>query len=131
MAVQSAEEEVEVAEQLQSWLLGTLHGTRRPGGDSFLDSPEALSALERFATSSHPIGRQELGQFMSAEDATSLTGKALAAVPGLVDPTGGMERGQFGGIIPAPTPPTSFLDLVPFGDARRSLDALRAGGLDG
>lgn len=83
------------------------------GGESFLESPEALSALERFATSSHPIGRQELGQFMSAEDATALTGKALAVVPGMIDPTGGMERGQFGGVIPLPTPPTSFLDLCP------------------
>ena len=106
-------------------------GVTSPTNTSFLDSPEALAALERFATSSHPIGRQELGQYMSREDATLLTGKALAAVPGTVDPTGGMERGQFGGIVPTPTPPTSFLDLCPSAPMSGGFVALRAGGVDG
>ncbi len=71
-----------------------------------------LAQLERFSTSSAPIGRVELGEYMSAEDATGLTGKALAAA-GMVDPTPGMTTGPFGPIIGAPAPPTSFLDLCP------------------
>lgn len=114
LALDAAQAEVETAESLENLLLSTMAGVNGSGPtSSFLDSPEALSALERFATSSHPIGRQELGQFMSVEDATLLTGKALAAVPGTVDPTGGMERGPFGPIVPVPTPPTTFLDLCP------------------
>ena len=113
LALNEAQAELEIAESLERVLLSSMAGVSSPTTSSFLDSPEALSALERFATSSHPIGRQELGQFMSVEDATLLTGKALAAVPGTVAPTGGMERGQFGGIIPTPTPPTTFLDLCP------------------
>ena len=53
--------------------------------------------------------------YMDREQAIGLTGRSLAATPGQVDPTPGMERGPFGPIVPAPYAPTSFLDVVPSG----------------
>ena len=115
VALRDAEVELETAEGIQQLALGSVHGVAsRPGADSFLQNPDTVAMLERFASSSVPIGRAELGTFMSVEDASSsMTGRMLAAVPGFVAPTGGMETGPFGPIIATPTPPTSFLDLVP------------------
>lgn len=114
-ALEAADADLLVASELDSTLLRQMTGLGSSyGQESFLNDPSTLQALERMATSSVPIGRMELGPYLTREQAIGLTGKALAA-EGRVDETPGMGRGPFGPIVPAPLPPTSFLDLVPSG----------------
>jgi Phage capsid family len=107
--------DLETGEQLERMLLGQLAGVGSGTGFgvTMFETPEALATLERLANSSHPIGRVELGDALTRDQVVNLTGKALAATPGQVDPTTNMTTGPFGGISPALQPGLRFLDFLP------------------
>lgn len=122
LALDLARHDVEISDEYEKMVL-----RRAPanygngfGSTSFLHDPHALGQLEEFARGGVPQLQpgsnkgQKLGNLMSAEQAASrLAGTALAATPGMVEPTPNMGRGPFAGLTPAPQPPTSFLDLCP------------------
>jgi HK97 family phage major capsid protein len=70
--LQQAEDEAEVASELERVLLGQFAGIDRFGDEGFLDDPLAVRQLEQLANSKRPIDQVTLGPVMSAESFASM-----------------------------------------------------------
>jgi Phage capsid family len=72
---------------------------------------EVSDALTRYANSGARMGDFPIAEF-SREQVVQWTGRSLMAAAGPA-PTPGMSQAAMTRIVPSPTPPQSFLDLVP------------------
>lgn len=114
--------QLEDVEQAHKSLLGQLapggqHGIDPTGllSEQFAD-PEFQQGLRRIAHSSGRVGDVQIGEIDSKALAEIVGGGSLqAATGGIVTPPPAGEVGPYRGIMPYPTPPTTFLDLVPTG----------------
>ncbi len=81
-----------------------------PLGEQLAD-PAFAGELAKLGHTSARIGDLSLGD-LDRETCIGWTGRALAQT-GLVTPTAGMTQAQLSRVIPLPTPPPRFSDLVP------------------
>lgn len=101
------------------------NGNRNASGSTDLvvfNDPEFKREIRDVATSTSRSKRCdiELAHF-PPETVASWTGKSLAAAP-VAPPTPGMEQPAMTRMVPYPTPPTSFLDVVPSATTERPAD---------
>ena len=119
-ATELAHGELELAQQLESTLLGQLAGVSAGiGVESFLSDPGMLRDLETLAHSTHPIGGMNLGLAMSRGEvlADLKSGRTLASTgsPGAgFDYSGeAARRAPYFGVIPQLRRQLRLLDLIP------------------
>ena len=88
----------------------------------FTSDPEVIETLGRLASSSAPVGKLNLGQFMTAKQVNDLIGGALRGddgfraklqAAGFTDNAPNMGVGRTQGIIPQLRPSLTFLDFFP------------------
>ena len=136
LAVDRTQHDVEVSEQLERILLGQLAGVDGTfGSESVFDNPESVAQLERLGNSRTPIGRQDLGPLMSAEEYVAMIesgswGQQRLAVnnsnPSIPDTA---RQTTYYGVVPQPRRKLSLLDLIPTSTMEgRSFDFTREGG---
>jgi HK97 family phage major capsid protein len=117
IALEMARGEQSMAIELESALLHQIAGVESYTGESCLDNPDTIRALETMAHTSQPIGNVMLGQFMDAEQlAASLGRSSMYAANGgpgpvTVPPDVRMERPY--GIVRQLYRPVQLLDLIP------------------
>lgn len=107
--------EIEELQSQERGLLKQLSGgngvdASGPLGEQLAD-PGFAGELAKLATNTARIGDLSLGD-IDRETCMGWTGRALAA-NGLVTPTPGMTQSQLQRVVPLPTAPPRFLDLVP------------------
>jgi HK97 family phage major capsid protein len=118
-ALDGAVIEIEQAQQLESVFLSQVAGVSGYQDRGFLDDPEAVSMLERLATTRQPVGRVELGAVMSVDEMCSMINTGAWGQPkmgaSLVPDTAVGRRGPYTelGLIPQPRRRLSILDLIP------------------
>ena len=114
--VAQAEDEVEMASELERVLLGQVAGVDGAGygGESFLDNPDTIRTLEQIAHSSQPIGNLMLGPYMDAEQFADYigSGRTMAAAGDVVVPADSRIQRPYG-IVPQLYRPTRLLDVIP------------------
>jgi len=110
--------QIDVLREAQMDLLKVMSGATQNGAPSysFLNDPQAVGQLAALANSSAPIGRVNLGQYMSAEEWCGLIGSGLDAPSKLAAftdnaPSLRNDQRQFG-ITPQLRRPLRFLDVV-------------------
>lgn len=111
--VEDLRSEIEALGTQEQSVLRQFDGRSSFGTMGFLADPEVVGTLERFAGSSVPIGRVNLGELLSRNETVQMTGRMMAATPGQVTPTEKMQTGPFAGIVPQLEYALSFLDLMP------------------
>ena len=115
----AAEDEVDVAHELERALLSQVAGVESHGGEGFLDDPVAVRQLEQLANSTRPIDGVALGPMMSAESFVSMLEsgdwgpRSLAA--SVVPDTPAGRRGPWTelGVVPQLRRRIRLLDLLP------------------
>lgn len=102
--------------QAETDLLKVMSGSEPSQGYSFLNDPETMDTLQGLGNSSAPVGRVQLGQYMSAEEVVGMIGTALEApdmLAAVTDNAPSLREGTSWGILPQLRRPLTFLDLMP------------------
>ena len=121
-----ANHKVELLRESERDMLRLLAGNVTPSSYSFLQDPDTTEQLARMAGSSAPVGRVQLGQYMSSEQVADLFGGALRGEPtfmqklnaemfaaGITDNAPSLREGANRGIVPQLRVPLRFLDFFP------------------
>jgi hypothetical protein len=112
-ALRAVNQRLEAAQDEERYLLEQMAGTGRDlYGESFLRDPNALNDLARYAESSAPIGRVNLGVGVSRDDVVAQIGQFSAAAGESTIGFAGRGRTYVGAVEP-PRRQLRLLDLIP------------------
>ena len=120
IAFDRADEELQVAERLESQLLSSMAGIdSSPVGGGIFDNPAVVEQLQRLGEStSFPLGTVDLGPLSTREQLihtieSGSWGQPKMAAAGPVSVPDSARVGAWGGVIPQLRRPLSVLDLLP------------------
>ena len=118
--LRAAEAELEACKDEESWTLSRMAGVNGAlRGDSFLRNTERLSQLERLGHSRVPIGRQDLGVGVDADELLAMIqsgdwGTSRMAAAGFVTTTDEQRADRsLSPVVAAPRRALRLLDLIP------------------
>lgn len=112
LALQAAEREVELAEELQQHLLGSLNGSGSGLGVMMREDPQSRAMLAEIAQSSAPLQNyQKVGNFMTAEELVAMHNRSFQAA-GVTLPAEPID-GTGLGVMPTPQAPLRLGNLFP------------------
>jgi HK97 family phage major capsid protein len=115
-----AEDEIEMASEVERALLAQVAGIEHFSGESCLDDPQNIRLLENMAHSSQPTGEHFLGAYMDAEQFAGMFGRRSTMAqgssgPGPISVPPDVRYEIPRGVIPQLYRPTRLLDILPTG----------------